>query len=59
MLQERKMKNMMPNIPLGANLCNSASTKPEDKIAEFKHEMDLLYRYVDYFEINISCPNQA
>lgn len=59
MLQERLQDSNMPNIPIWANLCNSASTKPEDKIAEFKTEMSELYPFVEYFEINISCPNQA
>jgi dihydroorotate dehydrogenase len=58
MLYERKKKNMMPEIPLWANLCNSLTTKPEEKIDEFKEEMKLLYDFVDYFEINVSCPNQ-
>ncbi len=59
MLEERKKNNMMPDIPLWANLCNSAITKPEDKISEFKDEMLGLYPFVDFFEINVSCPNQA
>ena len=41
MLYQRKRKNMIPKIPLGANLCNSLTTKPEDKIWEFKEEMKL------------------
>ncbi len=59
MLEERKKQNMMPSIPLWANLCNSAITKAEDKISEFKEEMLGLYPFVDFFEINVSCPNQA
>ena len=59
MLEKRKKENMMPKVPLGANLCNSLKTKPEEKIDEFKDEMLALYPYVDFFEINVSCPNQA
>lgn len=59
MLAERRYKWMYPQIPIWANLCNSAITKPEDKIDEFKQMMLALYPYMDYFEINISCPNQA
>jgi dihydroorotate dehydrogenase len=59
MLEKRKKENMMPEIPLGANLCNSLITKAEEKIDEFKEEMLSLYPYMDYFEVNISCPNQA
>jgi len=59
MLAKRKRENMMPDVPLGANLCNSLITKPEQKIEEFKYEILALYPYVDFFEINISCPNQS
>ena len=59
MLEKRKAENNMPSIPLWANLCNSLITKPEEKIQEFKDEMLALYPYVDYFELNVSCPNQA
>ena len=59
MLEERKKANMMPKIPLWANLCNSLATKKEEKIEEFKEEMLALYPYVNYFEVNVSCPNQA
>ncbi len=59
MLAERKYKWEYPQIPIWANLCNSSITKPENKIEEFKNQILALYPYVDYFEINISCPNQA
>jgi dihydroorotate dehydrogenase len=59
MLADRKYEWMYPQVPIWANLCNSEITKPEDKIDECKQMMLALYSYVDYFEINISCPNQA
>jgi len=66
-LQYRVDANMMPNVPLGANLCNSARLNEENdpdkllqlKIQEYKNQMTAMYQYFDYFEINISCPNQA
>jgi dihydroorotate dehydrogenase len=59
-LEKRKLKGMMPNVPLIANLCNSAGTSTlEGKIAEFKLLMEKLYPYVQGFEINVSCPNQC
>jgi len=57
-LEERKQKNMMPHIPIFANLCNSLNTKNGEKINEYIELMTKLYPYVDWFEINISCPNQ-
>lgn len=57
-LEMRKQLWLMPSVPLIANLCNSANTKEEDKVDEFRLLMEKLYLYVDWFEINISCPNQ-
>lgn len=58
-LERRKKDWMMPNIPIIANLCNSLSSQTdEQKIDEFKSLISELYGYVDWFEINISCPNQ-
>lgn len=57
-LETRKQLWMMPNIPLIANLCNSAITKEDEKIDEFKLLMKKLYSYVAWFEVNVSCPNQ-
>lgn len=57
-LQERQAKNMMPEIPLFANICNSRITPDNEKINELKYIMEKLYPYVQAFEINISCPNQ-
>lgn len=54
----RKKLWLMPNVPLIANLCNSAITPEDQKIDEFKLLMEELYPYVDWFEINVSCPNQ-
>jgi len=37
----------MPNIPIIANLCNSARTTDESKTDEFLHLMDKLYLFID------------
>ena len=58
-LAKRKELWLMPNIPIIANLCNSLLTQAEDKTDEFLFMMDKLYPYVDWFEINVSCPNQC
>jgi dihydroorotate dehydrogenase len=49
----------MPNVPIIANLCNSAKTPEEEKADEFLFLMEKLHDYVDAFEINVSCPNQC
>ena len=57
-LEKRKAKNMMPEVPLFANMCNSLITPQNEKINELKYLMKTLYPFVEGFEINISCPNQ-
>lgn len=58
-LYERKKLWLMPNIPIIANLCNSARTTDDCKTDEFLHLMDKLYLFIDWFEVNVSCPNQC
>jgi dihydroorotate dehydrogenase len=52
-------KRRLTRIPLWVNLCNSATTKEDDKAWEFAHMVELLYEYADVIELNFSCPNQA
>ncbi len=58
-LAKRKELGLMPNIPIIANLCNSLLTLSDEKTEEFIYLMQELYSYVDWFEINVSCPNQC
>jgi dihydroorotate dehydrogenase len=59
MFQKRIKSWLMPNVPIIANLCNSAKTPEEEKADEFLFLMEKLHDYVDAFEINVSCPNQC
>ena len=57
-LSIRVRKNMMPEVPLFANLCNNLITPVNEKTNELKYLMEKLFPFVQAFEINISCPNQ-
>jgi dihydroorotate dehydrogenase len=45
------------NIVLGANIGKNTATKNEDAIADYVYCFKALKDYVDYFVINVSCPN--
>lgn len=46
-----------PNIPIGINLGKNKDTPVEEAPADYRKGLRTLYRYGDYFVINISSPN--
>lgn len=51
-LQKRPKK-----VIIGGNLSKAATTPNEDAYKDYERSFSLLYDYVDYFTINVSCPN--
>jgi dihydroorotate dehydrogenase len=53
----KMLANRTPGLIIGGNIGKNTDT-PDDKTAEdFVYCFEKLYDYVDYFVINISCPN--
>ncbi len=51
------IKEHKPNCVLGANLSKNATVSNEDAAKDFERSFSLLYDFVDYFVLNVSCPN--
>lgn len=59
---ENAVKNLHrrdPKLIIGGNLGKNTSTSNEDAPADYLKLFRGLYEYVDYFVINVSCPNVA
>jgi len=52
-----KLKHKNCNIIIGGNIGKNTSTLPENVIADYKINFEALHPYVDYFVVNVSCPN--
>lgn len=52
-------RGLKPTVPLWVNLCNSKSTPIDQKADEMAMMIRKLFDFVDVFELNFSCPNQA
>ncbi|MEC3977644.1 quinone-dependent dihydroorotate dehydrogenase [Amycolatopsis sp. H20-H5] len=46
-----------PGVPLGISIGKSKVTELEDAVADYQASLRSLYRYADYFAINVSSPN--
>lgn len=46
-----------PKVIIGGNISKNTSTKNEDSAKDYEKTFSLLYDYVDYFALNVSCPN--
>lgn len=53
----RNIKRTKPNVILGGNIGKNTLTPNEDAISDYCFCFHALYDYVDYFVVNISCPN--
>lgn len=53
----KQLQKRNPNIIVGGNLAKNSSTSNEDAYKDLEKSFSLLYDYVDYFTINVSCPN--
>lgn len=52
-----KLKNRNPSLIVGANIIKSTSTPNEKAPLDYEKSFAQLYDFVDYFVINVSCPN--
>jgi len=53
----KKLKDRDKNIIVGGNIGKNTSTLPEDVIEDYRINFKKLHAYVDYFVVNVSCPN--
>jgi len=51
------LKNKRSNLIVGGNIGKNTDTKPEDYTADYEVCFKALHPYVDYFVVNVSCPN--
>ncbi len=53
------LKNKKTTIIIGGNIGKNTQTKPEDYTEDYLEVFEALHAYVDYFVLNVSCPNVA
>ena len=51
------LKNKRSNLIVGGNIGKNTDTRPEDYTADYEVCFKALHPYVDYFVVNVSCPN--
>ena len=51
------IKNHKPNCVIGGNLSKNSNVSNEDAPKDYEKSFALLYDFVDYFVLNVSCPN--
>ncbi len=52
-----KLKNNKGKLIIGGNIGKNTDTKPEDYTNDYIECFNSLHPYVDYFVLNVSCPN--
>lgn len=55
----RKLRNRNPNVVVGGNIGKNTVTPNEKATEDYLKLFRKLYDYVDYFAVNVSCPNVA
>lgn len=53
----QKLKHKKTKIIIGGNIGKNTSTLPENVIADYITNFEKLHDHVDYFVVNVSCPN--
>lgn len=53
----QRLKNKKTDIIIGGNIGKNTSTSNDDAIADYISDFTILHDYVDYFVVNVSCPN--
>lgn len=53
----KQLKKNKGNILIGGNIGKNTDTLPEKVIADYQIAFRALHPYVDYFVVNVSCPN--
>lgn len=51
------LKKHSPNCVIGASISKNSSTPINKAISDFEVAFEYLYDFVDYFSLNLSCPN--
>lgn len=51
------LKKKQTNLIIGGNIGKNTQTKPEDYTKDYLEVFEALHKYVDYFVLNVSCPN--
>ncbi|WP_298497990.1 quinone-dependent dihydroorotate dehydrogenase [uncultured Algibacter sp.] len=52
-----QLKKNKGNLIIGGNIGKNTNTKPEDYTKDYLECFNALHPYVDYFVLNVSCPN--
>ncbi|MGC1204128.1 MAG: quinone-dependent dihydroorotate dehydrogenase [Flavobacteriaceae bacterium] len=52
-----QLKNNKGKLIIGGNIGKNTQTKPEDYTKDYLECFNALHNYVDYFVLNVSCPN--
>jgi len=55
----KQLKRKRPDVVIGGNIGKNTATPNEDAPADYLECFQKLYPYVDYFTVNVSCPNVA
>ncbi len=55
----KQLKKRHTNVIIGGNIGKNEVTPNEDAIRDYVLGFNSLYDYVDYFVVNVSCPNQV
>ena len=55
----KQLKHKCPNMIIGGNIGKNTATPNEDAPRDYLECFQKLYPYVDYFTVNVSCPNVA
>ncbi len=53
----QRLKNRKTNIIIGGNIGKNTATDNDDALADYVFDFNTLHDYVDYFVVNVSCPN--
>ncbi len=51
------IKKHPPKVIIGGNISKATATRNQDAVKDYEKSFSLLYDFVDYFVINVSCPN--
>lgn len=52
-----QLKKNKPNVIIGGNISKASTTSNEDAWKDLEKSFSILYDFVDYFTLNVSCPN--
>jgi len=53
----KRLKNRKTNIIIGGNIGKNTTTSNDEALADYVFNFNTLHDYVDYFVVNVSCPN--